>query len=146
MTKTRLDPDTLRKVIGWHEAQTVACASKYHREKKRNGSSTADVELATHERAADAFEVFLALAIAPDGATPTRLSDWVRACEGTGLGDPAWVVWDDGMRGYYQDGTIVCVDIGDGQCLGATITSESLTCSTPAELRAALERIAGERK
>lgn len=82
----RLHAGTLRKVIGWHEAQAAAAASKYHRERKRNGSSTADVEVAVHERAAQAFEMFLALATEAD-SQPPRLSDWVAACEGTELGE-----------------------------------------------------------
>lgn len=68
-------------------------------------------------------------------SAPPRLSDWARACEGVCDGQPADLDW----AGYQ-----VAID-----CSGASVrrwsyddSEDWIECSTPAELRAALEALA----
>lgn len=135
----RLCPDTLR------EAATMVVARDIE------GIHRGDGHIGGYgPRVADwlrgwAAETAAVNADAAASETP-RLSAWIAACEGTGIGEPTWIVWDDGMRAYYTDGTIVVIDIDEGRCVEASITSEAIVCSTPAELRAALERLAQEAK
>lgn len=84
---------------------------------------------------------------------PPALSDWVRACEGTGLGpmtmgesDDGWALfWGGDSFGAGLDGTFVSLAYDQDSCsVVAAIGFLPFVYRTPAELRAALEAIARE--
>ena len=80
------------------------------------------------------------LAPAEDGRP--SLAEWVAAAEGSALGRPAVVPWEEGLRLYWHDGAIVHFDIADGEVSEVWVTSESEQHHSPAALRAALDKLA----
>lgn len=73
-------------------------------------------------------------------ARPPLLSDWVRACEGTGLGEPGCgqIDWPEHQVTIDGTGAVAMRHPPRGD-------ADQIAASTPAELRAALNRLAEER-
>lgn len=135
----RLDAGTLREVAKWHEEQAELWEGECRAEVSQH------LDEATRLRA-----------IATEAAAlPPRLSDWIRACEGTGLGEPHWSGerWDDSgqiVAWFRPDMGVVMLIDGDAAPTAAVVTADPResngdTYYTPAELRACLVRLAGER-
>lgn len=132
-----LDPATLRWVMA--ECRTMVAATN-------NVGGSLD-SCNAYSNIAYQCDRQLAEAASP----PPALWEWIRACEGTGLGEPLnW--WDDGLDGldlaaeWFAAGKRVIAYCGpNGGGPYVEVDGEVHTrCATPADLRAALERIAAE--
>lgn len=139
---TALCPDTLREVLSAVEqySERVAGGTTSRRAAQRGVIAACKDIAATLRTALDAA-----------ASEPPRLSAWIAACEGTGLGEPlTW--WDDGLDGlnlaeqWFVNGEAVVAYCGpNGDCHYVEVEGQvRQRCATPAELRAALERLAQE--
>ena len=135
----RLDPATLR----W-------CAAHL-----RNGLMASiectmnnTVTLGAYEDAEEAVDLATstieAIEAAASEARPPLLSDWIKACEGAALGDPSFEAEGDGISAYFSSNGVTVYLDGMGRETWLWDTVETTRCATPAELRAALARLAAE--
>lgn len=137
----RLDAATLRWCAAWHEEQRVKALTFA---KAAIDPSLSRTTATAHRFTAEHFE-----ALATEAASrPPALSDWIRACEGTGLGE---FEWGHGHRSiclrWREHATAVEIIHGGGVWVGRWPDDRDTAvqrCATPADLRAALERIAAE--
>lgn len=147
----RLDPVTLRWCAAKLRAGLLAPLEV---------AANQTVTLGAYEDAEEAVDLATAaieaIEAAATEARPPLLSDWIRACEGTALGEPTW----SGERWDYSGQVVAWFDAGHrvvmhvdgrGAPMGARITDDpregdGVYCSTHAELRAALDRLAAEVK
>lgn len=138
-TTPRLDVATLQHLIAWHE------------EESREFEPDGDAYL-SHKASIEHLRELLAAA----ETAPPRLSDWCAACDDTGLGElqviPSWELRAGSAGDFAHVDFIEAAGVAD-----VVVTSyvkptgqyddghrETRTrCATPAELRAALERLAG---
>jgi len=123
----RLDPATLRAMEAYHFGEAAdwydcrAVAEWHQREYERLRDLADKAE-----------------------ARPPLLSDWIKACEGTALGDPSFEAEGDGISAYFSSNGVTVYLDGMGRETWLWDTVETTRCATPAELRAALDRLAAE--
>lgn len=145
MSEVRLDPATLRWVCDWLREWGVV-------------PSTAAEWVQQRARAfRDARGSFERIAVEAE-ACPLRLSDWVRACEvskawavspptfGTAVGHPRWVSYRSVSVVLFRGDVWVEIRADGGACVLCDLRipqgEHETSCATPAELTAALDRLA----
>lgn len=104
-----------------------------------------------YRKAADCFGAMAAEA----RSRPPAFSDWIRATEGTALGEPEWDEHEAGCAMWRRNGETALLVVLRGQPVKWAevvlygklnghdpLTTPDIHCTTPAELRAALEALA----